>query len=174
MISDLTADDGANETPLVSLPRRSKPVAPTGLQDFAIVEFAAFVEGEASQPVKAAIRESVSALAQARTWTIAAPRFVEYTEGGIPICGAVLGIYDAYSARGEVLPVEVDAAHLDEVTALLFGLAPASGQLRVGIAVTLGGCGVGWIENGLLDDGLREALLEEWRKALQEKSSAGP
>jgi hypothetical protein len=119
----------------------------------------------------AAMHDLVNQIAASREWVIGPPVFLNESEedaeaGSLRTVGGFLELYSTLPPWGDALPREVDREHFDEVKAIISALAAFSKRTGHEIAFELDGAQIGWIENGVVDNSLREGLLEEWEKSL--------
>ena len=118
-----------------------------------------------------AMRDVVREVAASRKWVIAPPVFLNEVEeddeaGSLRTVGGFFELYSALPPWGDALPKEIDRAHLEEVKSVLDALAGFSTATGHEIAFELDEAQIGWIENGVIDNSLREGLLAEWEKSL--------
>ena len=118
------------------------------------------------------MKKVIEEVAVMREWVIAPPDFVDESEindeaGPLRTVGGCLEMYSALPPWGDALPPEIDRAHLDEVKTIIHAVAAFSKRTGHEIAFELDGSQIGWIENGIVDNSLREGLLEEWEKTLK-------
>lgn len=133
-----------------------------------------FVAQDVSAEIRDVLKMFVDNMADARSWQISAPRFIdeidhaETRDEDFPdeTVGCVLEIY---SARGGVLPEYLDAEALAEVEFLIRAAQEISCAYSLEFELELDGVFVGAIEDGCLDKSLEKGLLNEWRVHLAGK-----
>lgn len=132
-----------------------------------------FVAQDIEEGVPAGLKRELEDISRSRTWVIAPPEFLDEvieSELGTPV-RTVGGILQVYSARPPLsLPRALDAAHLEEVEYLAARLRQFSEREDLAIEFELDGVFVGSIEDGKIDRALREGLLAEWRRTLENSS----
>lgn len=116
-----------------------------------------------------AMRDVVTDLARARQWIIGPPIFLNETQddpeaGELRTVGGFVELFSALPPWGNALPREIDRAHFEEVKTTIDALTAFSKETAHEIAFELDGAQIGWIENGVVDNSLREGLLEEWER----------
>jgi hypothetical protein len=139
---------------------------------FPIQELLFFVAQDLTSNIRVEVYGLVANLATSRKWIIGPPEFVDITEelekneGFVPFetVGGVLRIYSAMPPTA--LPREIDLLHLEEVSALISAVCHFSRQRSVAFDFELDGDCVGTVIDGEMGNGLRDGLLDEWRRHL--------
>ena len=80
--------------------------------------------------------------------------------------GGFIELYSTYPPW--TLPREVDLRHFEEATALLTALEECSRRLQVNFEVYFADEVIGYVTDGEMDYGLREGLLNEWKRVLDQ------
>jgi hypothetical protein len=153
--------DGLRRTPMVS-------TVPSGLPKQTLLFY---IVSDVDQIVRTEMRSLVHGLADATSWTVGPPRFVQDRKepqepADLPVetVGGCLQIYTALPPWS--LPHDVDLQHLHEVETLVTRLCDFSRHAGLEIEFELDGEYVGAIENGEMDRSLSIGLLGEWRRKL--------
>ncbi len=68
------------------------------------------------------------------------------------------------------LPREIEQQHFEEATALLAELEELSRNLRLNLQIYYANEVIGYINDGEMDEGVREAFLQEWMRSLEQSS----
>jgi hypothetical protein len=132
-----------------------------------------FVAQDIDDNIRMLVRDFVSDLSNLRHWVNGPPSFIDdsedatdqsYNDMPTETLGGCLEIYSALPPW--VLPREIDAQHLDEVTQLIKLLCLFSAKFNLAFELELDGNSVGAISNGIMDKCLEEGLLGEWRRQL--------
>lgn len=108
------------------------------------------------------------------TWLLKKPEFIDEVDDenlsfeDIPLrtVGLVFYIYSALPPWGDKLPKDIDKKHLDEIKYLVAELACFSRNKSCELALEIDGSQIGWIENGIPDEGITETLISEWENTL--------
>jgi len=131
-----------------------------------------FVAQDITDEIRGEVRRFVARVAASREWVIRPPKIVDATDAPenseidrpVETVGGFLEIYSALPPA--VLPREIDAQHLEEVTALIEALSDFARKEHLAFEFELDGNFVGAIDDGKLDRCLREGLLGEWKNHL--------
>lgn len=145
-----------------------RPDSPEG-RSFPQILLLAFVDSEFDDTTTLALQTTVSALREARNWTIAPPEYLDTMEAGYRTVGAQLPVFSPVSPSGDELPVELDRSNRDDARELVQALAAVSNAHGIDIGFELGGTPVGWIVGGQPDELLAVGLFEEWGSRLRSR-----
>ncbi len=132
-----------------------------------------FVAQDVDDDIRVNVRDFVARLALLGGWLNGAPRFVNERElpadpsrGNMPAetVGGHLEIYSALPPM--MLPRDIDAQHLEEVTTLVDAVRDFSRTNNLAFEFELDGTFVGAVRDGAADRGLSEGLLAAWKQQL--------
>jgi len=136
--------------------------------------FLFFLREPADEGSRTAVASLVHELRGRRRWLLGPPAFVdevgaEANEDGslIETVGGALEVYS--TLRGLTIPERLDEQQLEEVETIVAAVADLSGREGLDFDFELGLAPVGSVESGMLDHSLREVLINEWRKSLNER-----
>lgn len=125
------------------------------------------LEGEPTEEQAAAVRLWATRLVASRSWTVPAPQFVdEFDDDDIHTLGVFTHLYSSFPPWGEVIPLDLDGAQLEDVRHLIAAVAALSTAVEESIVVEYDGEAIGWIEAGLADDSIQDGLLGEWSRSI--------
>lgn len=128
------------------------------------------VSGFTEQDVEA-LQVTIGTLGASRDWSLAPPQWVDEVDSSsctrpedLPIrtAGCVLFLSRAGGDR------ESERRALKDVEAVLLALQSFSGRTGLEIEVQVDRTQVGFIERGMLDDGIQRGLLDAWRRSIVE------
>ena len=135
-----------------------------------------FIEDDLSESAVAAMEQLVDHLREARPWVLGPPAFVDQVDEPtgpgadepVRTVGGFSLIYSGLPPWGDALPHDVDQAQFEETKLLVERLSAFSRQWHVTIALELDEDSIGWIEDGVPDDSVTDALRGEWERHLAE------
>jgi len=136
-----------------------------------------FVAGPVDDATRKAVAEFVGGVGETRNWLLGAPQHVSehevpedqsHGEHCVDDVGAFLDLYSVHPPW--TLPREIDLRHFDEATALLTALAECSRRLQLNFDVYYAGEVIGSVSGGEMDEGVREGLLGEWKRVLDQSA----
>jgi hypothetical protein len=139
--------------------------------DHATQQLRYYVVSDINDEIRAAVAESIRALATAEHWMIGPPEFFDTIgdagtrpeDQPVEFLGGALVLY---SASTESLPTEIDTKALTEVETFVKAAQEVSRRKQLNIEFELDREFVGAIENGKIDRSLNEGLIGEWRRQL--------
>lgn len=125
------------------------------------------LEGEPSDEQATAVRAWAEHLAASRTWSIPPPQLVDEVDAdGIYTLGIFTYLLSSFPPWDAAIPITIDTAQLEEVSALISAVAQLSHSMGETFVVEYNNEAIGWIENGTPDQNISMGLLEEWRLSL--------
>lgn len=138
-------------------------------------QLAFFVVPPVDHAARAAVAVFVSNLGALRTWPLGPPQYIDEHEvpddqsHGDLCVDHVGGFIEFYSTLPPwTLPREIDREHLEEATAVLTALEKFSRNMGLNFQIYYANEVIGYINNGAMDEGIREVFLEEWKRSLEQ------
>jgi hypothetical protein len=141
------------------------------LEDIPIQRLLFFLDQDFDDSLAILMEDFVEGLADRRSWVIHPPVYVNEEVDGVPTLGGYVSLYSTIPAGR--LPRDIELRHLEEVKELIGCLEELSKQYGLTFELELACDHVGAIENGQMDQSLREVLLEEWEKCLDAEAPKG-
>ena len=130
-----------------------------------------FVTPEPDVEVRSRLQNLISDLGTRRKWVIGSPKFIDEsldgrTQYGDKIDILVGGVIKIYSGINPEIPREVDLALLSDVEFLVSAIQDFSRTEKLVFEFELDRDFVGQVDNGVLDQNMKETMLGEWRRHL--------
>ncbi len=110
-------------------------------------------------------------------WVIEKPFFIDEIDNDIqneldePLrtVGGGLKLYSAHPPWDKYLPIDIDKEQYQEVLLIVEFLSDLSKSSGCEIVIELEGIEIGWIQNGIPDEGILVVFLKEWRLGLNQE-----
>jgi hypothetical protein len=143
------------------------------MPEHTMVALLCYVEGEMEPDAATELEQLVTELVQSRDWAGEPPEFVDDVDPtGLRTCGALLQLTDMRAPEAATVPAELDRRELADVKVLVDALIGFSARTGLTFGIEYGGDSAGWIEAGVADVMVREALIGEWERRLRPPSSS--
>ena len=132
-----------------------------------------FVAQDVDDSLKQTLAAHIEGLAGSQAWTVSPPEFIDRSDDVAtqPIDSpdeTVGGVLEIYSAMDAPLPPETDQQCLRDVERVVDFVSRFSLEYGVEFEFELNGSFVGAVEAGVPDRILKQGLLEEWHRHLEQ------